>query len=60
MLFKVDQLYFSKMHSDLVNSTQKCWMNILIVKSPSDFVIVMSEVYVRILLNIFYSILNAK
>ena len=60
MLFKVDQLYFSKMHSDLVNSTQKRWMNILIVTSPSDFVIVMSEVYVRILLNIFYSILNAK
>ena len=60
MLFKVDQLYFSKTHSDLVNSTQKRWMNILIVTSPSDFVIVLSEVYVRILLNISYSIFNAK
>ena len=60
MLFTLDQLYFSKTHSDLVNSTQKRCMNILIVTSPSDFVIVLSEVYVRILLNIFYSISNAK
>ena len=54
--FKLDLLYFSKMHSGLVSSTQNRCMNILIVTSPSDLVIVLSEVYVRILLNIFYSI----
>ena len=54
--FKLDLLYFSKTHSGLVSSTQNRCMNILIVTSPSDLVIVLSEVYVRILLNIFYSI----
>ena len=33
-------------------------MNILIVLSPADFVVVLPEVYVRILLNIFYFISN--
>ena len=33
-------------------------MNILIVLSSADFFVVLSEVYVRILLNIFYSISN--
>ena len=33
-------------------------MNILVVLSPADFVVVSSEVYARILLNIFYSISN--
>ena len=58
MSFKLDLLYFSKTHSGLVNSTQNRCMNVLIVTSPSDLVIVLSEMYVRILLNIFYSISN--
>ena len=33
-------------------------MNFLVVLSPADFVVVLSEVCVRILLNIFYSISN--
>ena len=49
MSFKLDLLYFSKTHSGLVNSTQNRCMNL---------VIVLSEMYVRILLNIFYSISN--
>ena len=33
-------------------------MNFLIVKKPSDFVVVLSEVYVRILFNILYESFN--
>ena len=33
-------------------------MNFLIVKKPSDFVVVLSGVYVRILFNILYEISN--
>ena len=53
-------MYFSKTHFELGNPTQNRCMNILVVLSPADFVVVLSEVYARILLNIFYSSSNDK
>ena len=58
MSFKLDLLYSSKTHFELVNSTHNRCMNFYIVKKQSDFVVVLSEVCIRILLNIFYSISN--
>ena len=56
MSFKLDLLYSSKTHFGLVDSAQNRCMNFLIVKKPSDFVVVLSGVYVRILFNILYEI----
>ena len=37
--FKLDLLYSSKTHFDLVNSNHNCCMNFLIVKKPSDLLL---------------------
>lgn len=58
MTFKFDILYSSEKHDELVDSEHNRCMNFLIVKKPVDLVVVLSEVYVRILTNITYSISN--
>ena len=42
--FKLDQLYSSKTHFELVNSMHNRCMSFLIMKKPSDFVVILSEV----------------
>ena len=58
MSFTFDVVYSSKTHFELVNSTHNRCMNFLIMKKPSDLAVVLSEVYIRILFNIFYKISN--
>ena len=58
MTFKFDILYSSEKHDERGDSEHNRCKNFLIVKKPVDFVVVLSEVYVRILTNIIYSISN--
>ena len=58
MTFKFDILYSSEKHDELGDSEHNRCMNSLIVKKPVDLVVVLSELYVRILTNIIYSISN--
>ena len=58
MTFKFDILYSSEKHYELVDSEHNCCMNFLIEKNPADLLVFLSEVYVRILINIFYSVSN--
>ena len=51
-------LYSSEKDYELIDSEHNRWMNCFIVKNPADLVVALSEVYVRILTNVFYSISN--
>ena len=53
-----DILYLFEKHYELVDSEHNRCMTFLIVKNPADLVVALSEVYVRILTNVFYSISN--
>ena len=56
--FNSDVLYLSESHFRLVNSKQNCCMKVLVVKQPSDIIVSLSEVCVRILIDQVVSIFN--
>ena len=58
MRFSLDILFMSERYRDIVNSKLNRCLNFIIVKHPSELVIFLSEVCLRILTNYLVSISN--